>query len=160
MTRTLHVEKLRGSGVSVRRARIPTRRGRPAHLPAPRGHLPDVTGYGIGSERISIGIDTLDEMLEGGLLPGSTTLVAGPSGGGKTMMGLHFLAAGVRRGEAVLLATLQENLTQVVRARSGMDFAGPGRLEVLYQSPVDVYIDEWIYQVIDTGWAGSERDAS
>ena len=45
--------------------------------------------------RLSVGIAGLDAMLQGGLLAGSTTLVLGPPGSGKTILGLHVLAAGV-----------------------------------------------------------------
>ena len=40
-------------------------------------------------------------------------LVAGPSGAGKTLMGLHFVVSGARRGEPGIIATLQENPTSL-----------------------------------------------
>lgn len=46
-------------------------------------------------ERLSTGIDGLDDLLGGGLLPGSLTVVAGATGIGKTQFGLHFLRAGL-----------------------------------------------------------------
>ncbi len=156
ITRTLEVEKLRGSAF---------RSGEHAYRLAADGlHVfprlvgpVDEPGYEVGTGRISIGLDALDEMLEGGLLSGSTTLVGGPSGSGKTMLGLHFLAAGVRAGEAVLMATLQEDQAQIERARAGFDFGGAGRLEVLHRSPVDLYLDEWVWNVIDTAERISAR---
>ena len=50
-----------------------------------------------GAENVSSGLAPLDVMLGGGLPRASTTLFMGPSGVGKTTMGLHFLA---RSGEA------------------------------------------------------------
>ncbi|MGA8664872.1 MAG: ATPase domain-containing protein, partial [Thermoplasmata archaeon] len=47
-------------------------------------------------------------MLDGGLLPHRPYLVVGPSGTGKTTLALQFLCEGVRRGETVLLVTLEE----------------------------------------------------
>jgi len=47
-------------------------------------------------------------MLDGGLLPHRPYLVVGPSGTGKTTLALQFLCDGVRRGETVLLVTLEE----------------------------------------------------
>jgi circadian clock protein KaiC len=51
-------------------------------------------------ERVSTGIAALDDALEDGYWAGSTTLIAGPSGAGKTLMGLHFVYAGAARGES------------------------------------------------------------
>jgi len=50
-------------------------------------------------ERVATGVPGLDEMLEGGLVRGFTTLVAGPAGVGKTAIGLQFLAQGASLGE-------------------------------------------------------------
>src|SRR3546814_12323438 len=44
------------------------------------------------SERISSGCADLDRLTGGGLPLGSVTLTVGPSGGGKTTLGLHFLS--------------------------------------------------------------------
>src|SRR5487761_325943 len=52
--------------------------------------------------RLSTGIERLDELLGGGLLPGALTVVSGATGIGKTQLGLQFLHAGLdqerRRG--------------------------------------------------------------
>lgn len=47
--------------------------------------------------RLSTGIDGLDELLGGGLLPGTLTVVLGATGIGKTQLGLHFAHAGLRQ---------------------------------------------------------------
>lgn len=57
-----------------------------------------------GWEPISTGVPGLDAMLAGGLLPGSNTMVLGTPGAGKTLLGLHFLAEGARRGEPGIVA--------------------------------------------------------
>src|SRR5258708_11667184 len=77
-------------------------------------------------------------------------MVAGPSGIGKTLMGLNFLFRGAESGEPGILATFQENETQLTWvARSlGWTFADSG-VHVLSRSVVDVYIDEWVYQLLD-----------
>ncbi len=51
------------------------------------------------AERVTTGVKGLDAMLDGGLLRGSTTLVKGAPGTGKTCLGLEFLASGAERGE-------------------------------------------------------------
>ncbi|MFP2927047.1 RAD55 family ATPase [Pyxidicoccus sp. 3LG] len=50
-------------------------------------------------QRQAFGIPRLDEMLHGGLVRYSSTLVFGSPGSGKTLMCLNFLAEGARRGE-------------------------------------------------------------
>jgi circadian clock protein KaiC len=60
--------------------------------------------------------------LEEGYWPGSTTLIAGPSGAGKTIMGLHFVFEGLAR-RAGRLRHLQENRTQVARIVSRFGWA-------------------------------------
>src|SRR4029453_3089679 len=72
----------------------------------------DMPNYEHGNERISSGIPALDEEIGDGYWPGSATLVVGPSGAGKTIMGLHFLYAGAARDEPGILVTLQESRTQ------------------------------------------------
>lgn len=47
--------------------------------------------------RVSTGVPGLDEMLGGGLLPGTLTVVVGATGIGKTQLGVQFAAAGARQ---------------------------------------------------------------
>ena len=58
--------------------------------------------------RVGTGVRNCDEVLDGGLLPGSATLVRGAPGAGKTIFGLEFLAAGVEADEAGLYINLGE----------------------------------------------------
>jgi circadian clock protein KaiC len=46
-------------------------------------------------------------------------LLAGPSGIGKTLLGLHFVFAGAQQGETGLIATFQENPVQLERVYKG-----------------------------------------
>ncbi|HEY7418539.1 MAG TPA: ATPase domain-containing protein [Ktedonobacteraceae bacterium] len=58
--------------------------------------------------RASTGITDLDEILYGGLISRRAYLVSGGPGSGKTTFGLHFLTAGLARGERVLFITFGE----------------------------------------------------
>ena len=49
------------------------------------------------NSRLSTGVEGLDELLGGGLLPGTLTVVVGSSGIGKTQWGLQFAHAGLRQ---------------------------------------------------------------
>jgi len=72
-------------------------------------------GYEPATERISTGVKGLDAMLGGGVWCGSTTLLAGPSGAGKTTIGLQFALEGAREGEPSLYMNFQENPSQLMR---------------------------------------------
>jgi circadian clock protein KaiC len=146
----IQVLKLRGSGFIA---------GKHAYRLSPKGILvyprmadfEEVATYDLNFERISSGVDLLDQMLSEGLRQGSSTLVAGPSGSGKTLLGLHFAFAGARLGERCLLATFQENPVQlecVLRGYSwSLDEQG---IELMYRPPIDLYLDEWVYDLLDT----------
>ncbi|MDX6573738.1 MAG: circadian clock protein KaiC [Gaiellales bacterium] len=110
----------------------------------------DDSAYVIDDDRVSTGLATLDEMLDGGYWPGAATLCAGPSGIGKTLLGLHFITDGADRGEAGVIATLQENPSQLERVVRSYSWSLDGPVEVLYRSPVDIQIDEWIYALFET----------
>ena len=111
----------------------------------------DGTGYQLRAERSSTGIEALDEVLgNGGYWSGAATMVAGPSGIGKTLMGLHFLFRGAAVGEPGILATFQENETQLIRVAKSFGWKLEGSdVHILSRSVVDIYIDEWVYQLLD-----------
>ncbi|HKE14152.1 MAG TPA: ATPase domain-containing protein, partial [Kofleriaceae bacterium] len=103
-------------------------------------------------ERLASGVAGLDEMIERGWLRGTSTIVAGPSGAGKTAVALHFLREGVGRGEPGLLVNFQENPTQIARALSAFgwepaELLGPSKLDILYTSPVELQIDTIVTEV-------------
>ena len=146
--RFLSVRKLRGSGFrpGLHGYRL-TPHG--LHLFPRLADVPATGSYPLGDHRISSGIPALDPMLAGGLWPGACTIVAGPSGSGKTLVGLHFIFGGVQHGEPGVIATLQENPTQLQRMLGGLGWppADPA-VEVMYRSPVDIYIDEWVHDLL------------
>jgi circadian clock protein KaiC len=71
--------------------------------------------YAASEERISTGIARLDHMLSGGLFRGSTLLVSGTAGTGKTSLGAHILNAACTRGERGLLVLFEESPAQFLR---------------------------------------------
>ena len=115
--------------------------------------------YRLSAGRISSGIAPLDTMLAEGYGPGSSTLVAGPSGAGKTLMGLHFIFSGAANGEPGVIASLQENPIQLQKVARGFGWSLENdRTTVMYRSPNDVYIDEWVYELLDvTKTTGATR---
>jgi circadian clock protein KaiC len=107
--------------------------------------------YALGPQRISSGVQAIDDMIGDGYWPGASTLIAGPTGIGKTLMGLHFVFNGVRNRERGLIATLQEDPTQLRRIAQGFGWSLDDHdVALMYRSPVDLYLDEWVYDLLDT----------
>jgi circadian clock protein KaiC len=70
----------------------------------------------VSNERVSSGIADLDEMLGGkGFYRGSSILISGTAGSGKTTMAVSFTDAACRRGEQCLFIGFEESVDQVKR---------------------------------------------
>ncbi|HEV7488405.1 MAG TPA: circadian clock protein KaiC [Thermoanaerobaculia bacterium] len=67
------------------------------------------------TERISTGIADLDVMLAGGVYRGSTILVSGTAGAGKSSIAAHVAKAACERGERCLLFAYEESPQQIMR---------------------------------------------
>jgi circadian clock protein KaiC len=65
--------------------------------------------------RISSGIPGLDGLMGGGIGAGEVTVVLGPSGIGKTIFGLRFVAEGLARDERCLYVTFQDAPDQLIK---------------------------------------------
>lgn len=101
------------------------------------------------TERASTGIAGLDEMLGGGLPRASSTVVQGATGTGKTLLGLHFLLAGARRGEPGVHFTLEETAGQLRGIARGLgwdllELERRGLLTLSYASPVELSTDAYL----------------
>ena len=72
--------------------------------------------HAVSTERISTGIEQLDAMLGGkGCYRGSSILLSGTSGTGKTSMAAHFVQAACERGERCLYFAFEEPPQQIIR---------------------------------------------
>lgn len=145
--RELSVQKMRGSSyLRGRHLFSIDHRGIVVH---PRTEVVLGTQSVSGDEarrRLSTGIARLDEMLEGGLLSHSTTMLLGTAGSGKTILGLHTLAAGARQGEPGLYFGSAERPQRLAEkaTRLGLEFdtlIEQGTLEVLWQPTGEDILD-------------------
>jgi circadian clock protein KaiC len=121
----------------------------------PRVRGPEMTGEPPVdlADRVATGVAGLDAILLGGLPQASATMVQGGTGTGKTLMGLHFLLEGARRGEPGILFTLEETPAQIraVAKSFGWNLVpleDQGRLLINYTSPVELVTDRFLDEVL------------
>ncbi len=101
---------------------------------------------------ISSGIGDLDALLGGGITAGSSTLVIGPAGTGKTLLLVQFVAAAMARGENAAMFLFDEEIGLLFsRARQlGIDieaFHGNGRLAIEQLDAAEVSPGEFAHRV-------------
>ncbi len=119
-TRRLRIVKYRGSGHGANEYPFLIDDAGISVLPVTGAGL----DHGVSSEIVSTGIPGLDAMLApGGLYRGSSVLVSGVAGSGKTTVGAIFAEAACARGERCLVFVFEESAEQICRnARSvGLD---------------------------------------
>ena len=78
----------------------------------------------VSTERVSSGVESLDEMLGGhGLFRGSSVLISGTAGTGKSTIAAQFCATACARGERALYFAFEESEAQIIRNMEsvGMD---------------------------------------
>jgi circadian clock protein KaiC len=136
---SLHITD--GKGLEVfRRVQAPTRR-----------YPTQATS---STKRAALGVDAVDSMIEGGFYDGSTTMVIGVSGVGKTVLSTQLLLEGSlkhkRRG---LMVSLDEHPAQIVRNGQsiGLDLQGQidaGEIRILFESPQELDIDAHYAKII------------
>ena len=74
------------------------------------------------SDRISIGVPGINEILNGGLIPSRSYLVRGNPGTGKTILGLHYLTTGTTQDETSLYINLEETTADIKQNAASLDF--------------------------------------
>jgi circadian clock protein KaiC len=102
--------------------------------------------------RISTGVPGLDPIVNRGYFLGSTTVVAGISGVGKSVMALQFVAEGARLGERSLMFTLDEQIEQIKRNAKtiGIElqpWIDQGLVRLQYDPPQEILVDEHFHDI-------------
>ncbi len=104
--------------------------------------------------RAGFGLTELDALFEGGLPRQSAALIAGSTGVGKTLLGLHFAAAGAKRGEKSLVVSFSEPSASLIsRARRVSLELDPlissGMMRLRYDPCFEVEADEICEQLLE-----------
>ena len=102
-------------------------------------------------ERVTTGVDGFDALLDGGWWRGSSSLLMGAAGVGKTTFGMAFALEGASLGEPSLFLNFQENPVQLARTIRGLgvdleEQRGKG-LHLRYMSPVEIQIDAVVVEL-------------
>jgi len=71
------------------------------------------TRTSVSNERISTGIKGLDKMTGGGFIRGSSILISGSSGTGKTILGTQFIMDGLLKNEPGIIVSFEEDMEQI-----------------------------------------------
>jgi circadian clock protein KaiC len=122
LTRRLRVVKYRGSTHGTNEYPFLIESDGISVLPVTSAEL----GHATSNRRVSTGVSAIDDMLGGkGYFRGSSILVSGTAGTGKTSLAAHFVNAACARGERCAFFSFEESPSQIVRnMRSiGIDLA-------------------------------------
>jgi circadian clock protein KaiC len=142
----LHTFRITRDGLKVF-PRLPKPEEEPAQQPLSEA-------AGASKERLSTGVDGLDEMLGGGIPRGYSVMIAGPSGSGKTVLAGLFIAEGVRRGERGVIAIFEKRPVGYLETTAlGGDLGQmvrDGHVAIVSLRPLDLSVDEALYELRET----------
>lgn len=97
--------------------------------------------------RCRIGIEKLDDLLGGGIPRGSSLLLAGVAGTGKTVLGLEFIYRGAQAGEKGILFSFEETGDRLRAEATGLgldldDMVKKGLVEIVFIPQPDIMVEE------------------
>jgi circadian clock protein KaiC len=107
-----------------------------------------------GTKRSVIGVEAVDSLIGGGVFDGSTTMVIGVSGVGKTVLSTQMLREGsLRQKTRGLLISLDEHPAQIIRnARTlGLNLeeqVADGTIKIMFESPQELDIDSHFARIV------------
>ncbi|HIE32123.1 MAG TPA: hypothetical protein EYP67_07085, partial [Methanosarcinales archaeon] len=99
----------------------------------------------VSNRKISLGVGGIDQMMNGGVFEGDSTLVAGGPGTGKTLLGLQFIHEGAVHGEKGLIISFEESPPEILRnvRHFGVDFESMGDMvKIIHPYTADMIPDE------------------
>jgi len=107
-----------------------------------------------GTKRSIIGVEAVDSLIGGGIFDGSTTMVVGVSGVGKTVLATQILREGALKQKARgLLISLDEHPAQIIRNAQTLglnleDQVADGTIQILFESPQELDVDAHYARIV------------
>jgi circadian clock protein KaiC len=102
--------------------------------------------------KVTTGIQSLDDMLHGGVSRGTTTMVMGPSGSGKTTVGLHFLAGAPKTEKEIFFGFYETPERLMMKSRAlNLDLerrVKKGTLQVFWNPSTERNVDELVGELL------------
>lgn len=104
------------------------------------------------SGRVTSGVAGLDAMLRGGYPSLSATLIHGPTGSGKTTLGLHFVGSATKEAPALFYTFYESPQALMAKAAAfGIDverLVDEGALKIIWRSPAENLVDEIVHEIV------------
>ncbi len=105
------------------------------------------------SDQVSSGIPELDSLLGGGIEKGTSTLIAGPPGTGKSSLAMQIVAEAAQRGEGGAVFLFEEATSRLLYRADGLGMAirphfESGRVVVRQVDPAELSPGEFTFAVI------------
>jgi len=151
--RFLQIHKLRGSGFIDGQHALKISDAGVSILPRFESYEGNHRLPTLGRERLSSGWPDLDRTLHGGFRRASTAMLVGPSGIGKTTVGLHFASAASAADPALYFTFYEakEDLVEKAELLGIENFSkalDSGALEVMWRAATEHQLDEIAYELL------------
>lgn len=114
--------------------------------------IPETHQRQFKTEVISSGIPEIDELLHGGIERGTTTIISGPSGVGKSTFGIQFMKEAAGRGERSVLYAFEEEIDTLLVRCEGINIPAQiminrGTLSIVSVEPLKYTSNQFAYLV-------------
>jgi circadian clock protein KaiC len=148
--RTIEILKFRGTGYDSSSTPLVINGDGIFIYPRPHAVSPETASL----KKLKTGIVGLDKMAHGGFHEYSTTLITGASGVGKTIMAMHFMLEGAKKGQKGLYIAFEESRTQLLRNADSFgwpmrEYLKNGTIEIISKPPEERPAEEYFKYVKD-----------
>ena len=107
---------------------------------------------GFKRKHVPSGLQELDDLFRGGIDTGTSTLLVGPAGCGKSTIAFRYAISAAQRGEKAIIFTFDESLATLIERARGLDmdpapFVEKGLLEIQQVDPAELAPGEFVSRI-------------